>query len=68
MKHLLALIAAGLVGAFAFTFGAIFPLYVMLPLVLVACALIIGTAILRDVLDAARARAIVEAAREAELA
>lgn len=61
MNRLLRLSAAGLVGALGFTLGAIFPLWVMLPLVLVVCGLIIGTAIVRDAIDERERQA--EAAR-----
>lgn len=61
MLHFLKLVGAGLVGALAFSLSPIFPLYAMLPVALVVCALIIGSAIARDIRDARRGRAILPA-------
>ena len=57
MKGIWRPIATGLIGALAVTAGAIFPLPVMLPIALVACAIIIGSAILSDRRDARKLRA-----------
>ena len=49
-------IVIGFLGAVAFTFGACFPLHVILPPVLIVSGFVVVVAIVRDWIDARRAR------------
>jgi hypothetical protein len=54
VKHFLGLVFGGIIAALAFTVGAIAPLFVTMPVALIFCACLIGSAIAAERRDARR--------------